>query len=149
MWPRLLKLMNRPELADDPRFQTPGDRRVNWDALQEILGQWLDGYASVDEAVAAISSARMPAAPVMLAEEMVNHPHLAQREFYQDVPHGGGGKVRITAQPFHLDGGPVKPTGPAPWRIGEHTQEVLTQVLGYPQEKIEGLVRDGAVAFPG
>ncbi|GAA4415389.1 CaiB/BaiF CoA transferase family protein [Quisquiliibacterium transsilvanicum] len=147
MWPRLLKLMNRPELADDPRFQTPGDRRVHWDALEEIIREWLSGYASVEEAVAAISAARMPAAPVTLAEEMIDHPHLAQRQFFQDVPHGAGGKARITAQPFHLDGGPVKPTGPAPWRIGEHTREVLGEVLGYSAERIAGLHDKGAIAF--
>jgi crotonobetainyl-CoA:carnitine CoA-transferase CaiB-like acyl-CoA transferase len=149
MWPRLVKLMNRPELAGDPRFQTPADRRTNWDALQAIIGEWLNGFRNVDEAVAAISAARLPAAPVTLAEEMIDHPHLAQREFFQDVPHGAGGKARITAQPFHLDGGPVKPTGPAPWRIGEHTREVLAEVLGYSKEKIEGLAGKGAIAFPG
>src|SRR5690606_17560622 len=104
---------------------------------------WLGSYASVDEAVATISAARMPAAPVTLAEEMIEHPHLKQREFFQDIPHGGGGKARITAQPFHLDGGPVKPTGAAPWRIGEHTHEVLSEVLGYSKEKIEELVAKG------
>ncbi len=148
MWPRLLGLMKRPELADDPRFQTAVDRRTNWDALQEYIAEWLEGYASVDEAVAAISAARMPAAPVAMPEEMIEHPHLAQRQFFQDIPHGSGRTARVTSQPFHLDGRAVTPTGPAPWRVGEHTREVLSGVLGYPQEKIDALAREGAVAFP-
>jgi crotonobetainyl-CoA:carnitine CoA-transferase CaiB-like acyl-CoA transferase len=45
----------------------------------------------------------------------------------------------VTATPFHVDGRPVSPTAGAPHRIGEHTRQVLGDVLGYPAARIEEL----------
>ena len=55
------------------------------------------------------------------------------------------GSVRVTATPFHLDGAPVHPAGPAPHRVGEHTGEVLRDVLGYSQARIDALLRDKVI----
>jgi crotonobetainyl-CoA:carnitine CoA-transferase CaiB-like acyl-CoA transferase len=54
----------------------------------------------------------------------------------------------VTATPFHVDGAPLSPAGPAPWRIGEHTREVLTGALGYAPERIEALRRAGVITEP-
>ena len=58
------------------------------------------------------------------------------------------GSVRVTASPFHWDGRPVHPAGPAPYRVGEHSRLVLSEVLGYDRERIEALIRCGAVEAP-
>ncbi len=139
MWPRLVALMGRPDLEHDPRFATPADRRANWDELQVLIGEWLERYGSADAAVKALAAARVPVAPMMTAEEMIEHPHLLGREFFQELPHGAAGRVRVTAPPFHLDGAVVPPAGPAPHRSGEHTREVLAEVLGYDAARIEQL----------
>jgi crotonobetainyl-CoA:carnitine CoA-transferase CaiB-like acyl-CoA transferase len=81
-------------------------------------------------------------------EEIVEHPHMAARQAFASVPHAGRGHVRVTAAPFHVDGTAVPPRGPAPYRVGEHTREVLTKVLGYPSDRIENLLESGAVASP-
>lgn len=54
----------------------------------------------------------------------------------------------MTATPFHVDDAPLRPAGPAPWRIGEHTREVLTGVLGYTPARADELRRAGAIAEP-
>ena len=149
MWPRMVALMGRPELEHDPRFATPAARRANWDELQTIIGECLESYGSAENAVKALAAARVPVAPMMTAEEIIEHPHLAQREFFQTLPHGAGGQVRVTAPPFHLDGGVVPPAGPAPYRIGEHTREVLAEVLGYDAARIEQLRAQGVVELGG
>ena len=55
----------------------------------------------------------------------------------------------MTASPFHVDGAPVGPAGPAPYRPGEDTQAVLADLLGYGADRIAELARVGAVTGPG
>jgi crotonobetainyl-CoA:carnitine CoA-transferase CaiB-like acyl-CoA transferase len=146
MWPRMVALMGRPELEHDPRFATPAARRENWPALQELLGQWLQGFGSVDRAVEALSSARIPSVPMLRPEELAVHPHMSARAAFPTLDHPVAGRVRVTAPPFHLDGSPLAPAGPAPYRIGQHTRQVLTGLLGYPAERVDSLTMQGAVS---
>jgi len=145
LWPRLLELLQRPDLAGDPRFATPLARRQNWPALREIVVAWLGRFTSVEEAVKTLSAARIPAVPVLTPEEVVAHPHLEAREAFPSVPHPARGAVRVTATPIQVDGRPSVPAGPSPYRVGEHTRQVLGEVLGYPAARIEELERLGAV----
>ena len=148
LWTRTSSAMKRPDLADDPRFATPAARRDNWDALQALIGEWLDGFATADDALAAMSAARIPCAPVLSPAEVIAHPHVAARGGFPAIPHPARGSVRVTRAPFQVDGAPVDPTGPAPYRAGEHTREVLAGVLGYPADRIDDLIARGAVAAP-
>jgi len=145
LWSRLLTLIERPELAADPRFATPVARRAHWPALQDIILQWLGRFATVDEAVQTLTRARLPAVPVLSPEEVVEHPHMEARGAFATVPHPARGKVRVTATPFRVDGQAPGPRGPAPHRVGEHTHKVLTEVLGYKPERIEELRQLGAI----
>ncbi len=148
LWPRLVRLMDRPELATDPRFATPTARREHWPALRAIVGAWLDRFKSVDDALAALGAARVPCAPVLTPAEVAAHPHLAERGAFPVVPHPGRGTVRVTGAPFHLDGRPVGPHEGPPYRVGEHTRAVLRDVLRYDEARIAGLVAAGALALP-
>jgi len=148
LWPRLLEVMGRPDLAGDPRFATPLLRRQNWPAIREIVAEWLGRFATVDEAVQTLSRARIPGVPVLSPHEVVEHPHMAARGAFPSAPHPSRGKVRVTASPFQVDGRPTGPRGPAPYRIGEHTRQVLTDVLGYASERIEELRALGAIETP-
>ena len=141
LWSRMVVMMGRPELENDPRFATPAGRRENWVELQPIICGFLDRFKTVEEAVAALTAARVPAATVLSPAEVVAHPHLAERRAFPLIDHPGRGAVRITAVPFHVDHGPVAPRGPAPYRVGEHTRAVLGDVLGYSKERIEELRR--------
>jgi crotonobetainyl-CoA:carnitine CoA-transferase CaiB-like acyl-CoA transferase len=148
LWPRVLALMERPDLATDPRFATPTGRRENWAELNGIFCRWLEHFESVEAALAALTAARIPCAPVLSPAEVVAHPHLAARGGFPEVSHPTRGTARITRTPFHLDGAPIEPAGPAPFRAGEHTREVLTEVLGYAKERIEELRSLRAIDLP-
>ncbi len=126
LWPRLQELLGRPELATDPRFATPDQRRRN-DALR---------------------TARIPAAAVLRPDEVAVHPHLVARGAFPTVSHPARGAVRVTATPFQLDGQPVAPAGPAPYRVGEHTRAVLGELLGYKDRDIDDLVQAGVIEAP-
>ena len=146
LWPRLVAMMNRPDLAADPRFVTPAARRENWAVLHPIICGWLDGFKTVEEAVTTLTAARVPASAVLSPAEVKAHPHLAERQAFPEIEHPGRGKVRITAVPFHVDSRPVRPRGGAPYRVGEHTRAVLGDVLGYSKERVEALLRLGTIA---
>jgi crotonobetainyl-CoA:carnitine CoA-transferase CaiB-like acyl-CoA transferase len=148
LWPRLASLMGRPELTSDPRFSAPAARRANWAALVEIVQDWLGTFESVDQAVATLSGARIPCAPMLSPEEVIDHPHLTARSAFPKVAHRAVGSVRVTATPFHVDGRPIAPGGPAPYLVGEHTREVLMDVLGYSQERVRELARARVVDAP-
>lgn len=148
LWPRLLKTMGRPELADDPRFATPLARRRHWSELRPIVEAWLDTFPDVEAALETLTAARLPSARVLSPREVTALPHLAERGFFPAVPHPGRGTVRVTGSPFHVDGAPPAPGGPAPYRVGEHTRLVLGEVLGYPAGRIDELVRQGVAAAP-
>jgi crotonobetainyl-CoA:carnitine CoA-transferase CaiB-like acyl-CoA transferase len=148
LWPRLLAAMGRPDLHEDPRFATRLARREHWTELREVIGRWLDGFKSVDDALAALTEARIPCARVHRPREVAAHPHLAARGAFPEVTHPARGPVRITAMPYHVDGHPVAPRGPAPYRVGEHTRAVLMELLGYSPERIEALRKAGAIGLP-
>jgi len=148
IWARLVNLMQRPELADDPRFKSSDGRRQNWRALREILGQWLDGFPTVEAALAVLEKARVPCAPVLHPAEVIASAHLAERQFFPTLPHRGRGSVRVTASPYHLDGKPVQPRRPAAYRVGEDTREVLSKLLGYDEPRIVSLLAARAIEAP-
>jgi len=148
LWPRLVKLLGRSDLAADPRFATPRSRREHWPEIRALIGDWLDGLPSVEHALEALGAARIPAAPVLTPAQVTRHAHLAARGAFPVIPHPARGEVKVTATPFHVDHRPLTPAGGAPYRAGEHTRDVLASVLGYPDERIDELVRARAIAVP-
>lgn len=148
LWSRLVGLIGRPELATDHRFATPAARRTNWADLLAIVREWLDGFESVDAAVQTLSGARIPSVPMLSPEELVAHPQMAARSAFPKVLHQTHGEVHVTATPFHLDGRPIEPGGPAPYRVGEHTREVLRDMLGYTAERIASLQEARVIEVP-
>jgi len=96
--------------------------------------------------VRALSGARIPTVPMLSPEEVVDHPQMAVRQAFPEVPHATRGSVRVTASPFHVDGRPVHPAGAAPRAVGEHTREILSQVAGYDGARIDDLESRGVVS---
>ena len=147
LWARLCEAMKRPDLGDDPRFATPMLRRQNWPALRQLILAWLDRFGTRERALEALRAARLPASPVLSPIEVAAHPHLEARRAFPEVPHPARGKVRVTATPFQVDGQPTAPVAGAPYRIGEHTRQVLDEVLGYATSRIDELARAGVIGL--
>jgi crotonobetainyl-CoA:carnitine CoA-transferase CaiB-like acyl-CoA transferase len=147
LWPRLLSLMG-PELGRDARFDTSDKRRANWRELRPIVEAWLARFRTLEDAIKTLAEARIPCAPVLRPAEVIAESHLAARQFFPAVPHPGRGTVRVTGSPFHVDGQPLSPRGPAAYRVGEHTRAVLGELLGYSTERIAELLRTGVVDAP-
>ena len=145
LWLRIVEFLEQPELSSDERFTSAATRRNNWLALSDLIRQRLDRFANVSAATAALASARIPAVPVLTPHEVIQHPQLIQRGAFPSVDYHGGKKVRVTATPFQLDGEATVPRNSAPLHVGEHTQHVLAEILGYAGERIQQLNADGVV----
>jgi CoA:oxalate CoA-transferase len=148
LWSRLVEMIGKPELATDPRFATVQSRRQHWDELLGIYREWLGGFESAEKALEVLAAARVPAVPMLAPEEVIEHPQLMSRQAFPDVEHPASGRVRVTATPFHVDGKPTHPQARAPYRIGEHTQQVLADDLGYNNERIAALREAGVIEMP-
>lgn len=145
LWLRIVEFLEQPELSSDERFASAATRRKNWLALCDLIRQRLDRFASVGATTVALAGARIPAVPVLAPHEVIQHPQLIQRGAFPSVDYHGGKKVRVTATPFQLDGEATVPRKSAPLHVGEHTQHVLAEILGYAGERIRQLNADGVV----
>ncbi len=148
LWLRIVELLEQPSLQTDDRFSTAALRRRNWLVLSGLIRNRLDRFASVNDAIAALTAARIPAVPVLTPHQVIEHPQLIERGAFPWVDYRDGKQVRVTATPFQLDGLPTVPRGPAALRVGEQTQHVLETILGYEPERITTLARRGTISLP-
>jgi crotonobetainyl-CoA:carnitine CoA-transferase CaiB-like acyl-CoA transferase len=142
-WKSLCRAIGAPGLASDARFATLPDRKRNEDALEETLSAWTR-ERSPEEATALLQAAGVAAFPSMTNEDIAKDPHLNERGFFVDLPHPEVGARHHAGIPWKFSATPCAVERPAP-RLGEHTDEVLRDVLGYSADEIERLKADGAL----
>jgi len=134
----LCDLMDRPDLKEDPRFVTNVLRVGPHAELKPIIEEWLSQYPT-DTAVQMILDAGVPAGPIYNIAEVTQDPHIAgAREMFVEIEHPVAGKMKITGNQIKLSETPVQYRSPAPL-LGQHTDEILMEVLGMNAEQIEDL----------
>lgn len=136
-WQSLLKVMEKDELLDDPRFQTNIDRSANTYIVDEIVTSWTSNKKKMDIADALIE-ANVPHAPVQSIAEVADDPHLKYRGMIQEVERPKEGKIKVPGSPIRLSASPLEKVFAAP-AIGEHTDEVLQELLGMNHEQLQDL----------
>ncbi len=129
LWRRFCAAIERPGLADDPRFATSEARVRHRPDLDRLLGE-VFAARPVAHWDAALRAHRVPAGPPATVGEAVEKAR--QRGQVVDLPAGAYGILPTIAAPFLFDGERAAPTSSAP-ALGEHTEEVLREVgLGRP-----------------
>ncbi|MBQ1391727.1 MAG: CoA transferase [Firmicutes bacterium] len=140
----LVKLMGRPELAENPLFLTNNDRVLNHAALKPLIEEWLKDL-TVAEAVAAMLEAGIPASPINSLDQVVADPHIAgAREMFVEVEHPTAGKMKLTGNNIKLTNQKITEFRPAPL-LGQHTKEILMEELGLSEEEAEAVISSEAV----
>lgn len=137
--------MGQPELADDERFATVEARVENQQDVYDRIQTWAEGFPTADQLVGHLAGHGVPAARVRTVTENLGDPHLVERGTLAPVALEGVGEVLMQTAPYRFSGAEARPLGPPP-HVGQHTAEVLIDVLGLTPEDVRRL-HDAGVAY--
>ncbi len=142
-WQGVARTIGHPEFVEDPRFRTNRDRVHHKKELIQAIEDWLATMPNREEAVAALHRERVPAAPVLTIPEVVNHPHLLEREAIRPVQDEVLGDFVLPGFPFRFSS-PARTDAPfeAP-DLGEHNESILRNYLDYTADQLERFAQDG------
>ena len=142
IWPRVCNFLNKPEWVDDPRFANRTERSRNAAIVEEELARWF-ATKTTDEAVDILSEADIPCAPVNEVPQAAQSPQLWERELLVEVPDPVAGTIHVSGKQIKLSRSEMV-VGSAP-TVGQHTDEILSDLLGYSPEQIKQLRDEAAV----
>jgi crotonobetainyl-CoA:carnitine CoA-transferase CaiB-like acyl-CoA transferase len=140
---RLFSVIGRPELIDDPRFANNMERVKNVSALDALVERWM-GEHTLDEVSAILRQADVPFGPVNTVANIAADPHAKTRQMIVEAPDEGGATLPMEGVfPRMVDTpGTVRYAGKS---IGADNDEIYREQLGYSQETLDALIREGIV----
>jgi crotonobetainyl-CoA:carnitine CoA-transferase CaiB-like acyl-CoA transferase len=140
-WRDLVETLGAPELAEDARFRTFGDRFAHKDTLLPLLQarfatrtteEWLDRLRG-----------RVPCAPVNDVRQALADPQVLARDMIVEVEHPDFGPLKEVRSPVRTEG-EIRHPARAP-RLGEHTDQILREILSYSDTTIARLRETGVI----
>ena len=144
-WERLCEAMDQKALATDARFGSPEARVENAQELLRLVEVWMQEFDSNAELLSYLEGWRIPAAPVLSPQEAMVHPHFTERGMVRPVQDPHFGEITVTGLPARFSASdPPDREPPAP-TLGEHTREILEELLDLSQDQIELLQEEGVV----
>jgi len=144
-WVKFCAAIGQPELARDPRFATTTGRKQHRAELEALVGEVLSARTTA-EWQQVFAATDIPCAPVNTVPEALAMPIVAERGVVREVEHPTAGRVPMIRSPVRFAGRfEDAAIEPAPL-LGQHTAEILRDLLGYDAAATEALVRSGAVA---
>ncbi len=143
LWRQACAALERPELADDPRFDTEAKRVEHRAELVPLLNEIL-AARSADEWLKRLEAAGVPAGRIKTVAEVCESEHLKARGMIVTLPHPTAGSVTVMGVPIRLHGTPGAAAAPPPL-LGQHTETVLRSVLGLGPRAVADLRRAGVV----
>lgn len=134
---RFCKAFGQEHLLADERFSTNPKRVANRDLVTQTLTPLMKTRTTV-EWVEALEAQKIGCGPINTLKDVFADPHVQARNMVLEMQHGSGATVKVVANPVKLSATP--PTyRSAPPVLGEHTEEVLTGLLGMTAEEIAAL----------
>ncbi len=142
-WHPLCQALGHPELENDPRFDTDDKRLANAEQLVAIFdeifalqtqAEWLHVFDDYDLFACAVNSLK----------DLGSDPQVLENDYLVDFEHPTLGKIKIPGYPGHFSEARAGTTSSAP-DLGEHTEEVLTEICGYSKADINKLRDEGVV----
>jgi formyl-CoA transferase len=143
LWVNFCKLIGKEGWIDDPRFESNPKRVENREVILPLVADVMT-QKTCDEWVDLFVEASIPCGPVNDMESLFADPQVLHRDMVAEVPHPSIGTLRLCGVPVKYAETPATIRHPPPL-LGEHTDEILTDILGYLPDTIEALRQDGTV----
>ncbi len=143
LWVSFCKLIGKEEWIDDPRFQSNPKRVENREILLPLVAEVM-AEKTCDEWMDLFVEAAIPCGPVNNMQSLFSDPQVLHRGMVAEVPHPTIGTLRLAGIPIKFSETP-ETIRLAPPLLGEHTDEVLADVLGYGAAQIAELREQGAI----
>ena len=136
---RIMHMVGRPEIAEEPRFKSYGERLVHADLIDGAIEEWI-GAKMRDDIMRIAEQMEVTLAPMNDVEEMFNDIHIRQAGFITAVDDPELGPMNMPNVLFRMSGTPgqIRWTGP---KLGEATTAILEDELGIPSARLEALRR--------
>ncbi len=131
-WRALCCILGSPDLANDARFSCEALRKANEPDLDAIISSWACEHDAI-EAMNALQEAGVPAGAVHRSVDMLDDPHLRERDFFVTLDEPDVGRKRYPGQAILTDGLPKQNWRPSA-RLGEHNEFILSELLGRSRE---------------
>jgi formyl-CoA transferase len=149
VWENLAKRIGAdvgvPDLVTDTKFATIAERRKHQQEMWTLINKFAANYTK-REFMAILNEIDVPCGPIMSTTDLANDAHVRGREMYVELSdekrgtwHNVGMPIKLSASPAIIQRAPF---------LGEHTDDVLTNVLGYDQARVEQLKTAGAFSAP-
>jgi formyl-CoA transferase len=142
-WQALLRTIGREDLVSDPRYKDPLDRFRNKSEVDEIIGPWMRTQGK-KSAMEILNRAGVPAGAVLDSSDLIDDPSLRATGMLTPIHHPKRGDVVLPGWPVRMSGSPT-PAVSCPPLLGEHTDEVLGEMIGLDATEISRLRKDGVV----
>lgn len=142
-WQNLCILMNMADWADDPDYSIATARSLRRQEVRERMHLWLMERTK-EEVFIEGQELRVPTAMVYSTEEILKSPQYLAREYFVEVEHQALGNVTQPGAPFKMTETPWQIKSPAPL-LGQHNEEIYGKMLGYSEEDLIRLRRDGII----
>ncbi len=143
-WRGFCVAVERPEWERDPRFATNRARVEHREALMSEL-QTIFGKRSTEEWLERLQAQGVPAAPIQSVDRVLSDPQVRLRGMVVEMEHPRLGRLPTLGNPVKVDGAMGLTVVPPP-ALGEHTEPVFRDLLGYTPERIGALRRAGVIA---
>ena len=143
LWAQYCELLGRRELIDHPKFKTNPLRCDNRRELIPILQGEMQ-KKTAQEWFDIFERHAIPYSPINNLKQICEDPHIAHRKMLVEIDQPIVGKMRVCASPLKLSETPGEVYAPAPM-LGEHSAQVLHEVLGYSRAKIAQLQDEGVI----
>ncbi|MDJ0979664.1 MAG: CoA transferase [Erythrobacter sp.] len=143
VWKRMSAMMGRPELGDDPRYNSHVARGERQGELDELIGAWTQQHTSA-EVLAKCEEHGVPAGNIYRAPEMLQDPHFAAREaiIEREHPRYENFKMQNVAPKLSATPGHVEWVGPD---LGEHNEAIYGELLGMDSQTMADLEARGII----
>lgn len=143
LWSTFCKVLGIENYEKDPRFETNPKRVENRPALIQIIEERTTKYTS-QELRDVLDQAGIPNGPVWTIGEALSAPQTLALGMVQELEHPKAGRIKVTGVPIQLGRSPGSVRLPPP-TLGQHTQEILRELLGMSEKEVEELRTDGIV----